>query len=69
MAEQFKRGDRVQWNFRGRPVTGKVRKRLVSRTEVGGQVVAATSDDPRYLVRSDASGKETARRPEKLTRL
>ncbi len=69
MAETFKRGDRVQWNFRGSPVTGKVRKRLVSRTEVGGQVVAASKDDPRYLVHSDASGKETARRPEKLTRL
>jgi len=69
MAEQFKRGDRVQWNFRGRPVNGKVRKRLVSRTEVAGQVVAASKKDPRYLVRSDATGKETARRPEKLTRL
>ena len=69
MAEQFKRGDRVQWSFRGRPVTGKVRKRLVSRTEVAGQVVAASKDNPRYLVRSDASGKETTRRPEKLTRL
>ncbi len=69
MAEQFRRGDLVQWNFRGRLVTGKVRKRLVSRTEVGGQVVAASKDDPRYLVRSDASGKETARRPEKLSRL
>ena len=69
MAEQFKRGDRVQWNFRGRAVSGKVRKRLVSRTEVAGQIVAASKDDPRYLVRSDATGKETARRPEKLTRL
>ena len=69
MAEKFKRGDRVQWNFRGKLVAGKVRKRLVSRTEVAGQIVAASEDDPRYLVRSDASGKETARRPEKLTRL
>jgi hypothetical protein len=69
MAEQFKRGDRVQWNFRGRTVSGKVRKRLVTRTEVGGQVVAASKDDPRYVVRSDASGKETTRRPETLTRL
>ena len=69
MPEQFKRGDRVEWNFRGRAVTGKVRKRLVSRTEVAGQAVAATKDDPRYLVRSDASGKETTRRPDKLKRL
>jgi hypothetical protein len=69
MPEQFKRGDRVEWSFRGRPVTGKVRKRLTTRTEIAGQVVAASKDDPRYVVRSDASGKETTRRPEKLKRL
>jgi hypothetical protein len=69
MPEAFKRGDRVEWSFRGRPVAGKVRKRLVRRTEVGGRIVAATNDDPRYLDRTDATGKETARRPDKLTRL
>lgn len=69
MAERFRRGDRVEWSFRGRPVRGKVRKRLTSRTEIAGRVVAATGDDPRYVVRSDASGKETTRRPEKLKRL
>ena len=60
MAQEFKRGDRVEWNFRGRKVVGKVRKRLTARTEVGGQVVAASKDDPRYLVRSERAGKETA---------
>lgn len=69
MAERFKRGDRVEWNFRGRTVAGRVRRRLTERTEVGGQVVAASKDDPRFLVRSDKSGKETARRPEALRRI
>ena len=69
MAHEFKRGDRVQWNFRGKMVVGRVRKRLTSRTEVGGQVVAAANDDPRYLVRSEKSGAETARRPDTLKRL
>jgi hypothetical protein len=69
MPDQFRRGDRVEWNFRGRPVTGKVRRKLTSRTEVAGRPVAATKDDPRYLVRSDKSGKETTRRPEALRRL
>ena len=68
MTERFKRGDRVEWNFRGHVVTGRVRKRLVTRTEVSGQVVAASKDDPRYLVRSDRTGKEAARRPEALKR-
>jgi hypothetical protein len=66
MGEEFKRGDRVEWSFRGRTVRGTVRRRLTGRTMVGGQVVAASRDDPRYLVRSEKSGKETTRRPAAL---
>jgi DUF2945 family protein len=69
MPQEFRRGDRVQWSFRGRKVVGKVRERLTSRTEISGQVVAASKDDPRYLVRSEKTGKETTRRPGALTRL
>jgi hypothetical protein len=66
MAHQYKRGDRVEWNFRGRTVRGIVRRRLIRRTEIAGRVVAASRDDPRYVVRSEKSGKETTRRPETL---
>jgi hypothetical protein len=69
MAQDFRRGDRVEWNFRGRRVVGRVRRRLVSRAEVGGRVVAASREDPRYLVRSDKTGNETTRRPGALTKL
>jgi hypothetical protein len=69
MAQEFKRGDRVEWNFRGRTVVGRVRRRLTRRTELNGQVVAASKDDPRYLVRSDKTGKEATRRPTALRRI
>jgi hypothetical protein len=69
MGQEFKRGDRVEWSFRGRPVRGTVRRRLTQRTEVGGQVVAASKDDPRYVVRTEKSGRETARRPSALRRV
>ena len=69
MTERFKRGDRVAWNFRGRTVSGRIRRRLTGRTEIGGQIVAASRDDPRYVVRSDKSGKETTRRPGALRRV
>jgi hypothetical protein len=69
VAEQFKRGDKVEWNFRGRAVVGRVRRRLTARSEIGGRVVAASKDDPRYVVRSERSGKETTRRPEALRRV
>jgi Hypervirulence associated proteins TUDOR domain len=68
MAQDFKRGDRVEWNFRGRTVRGTVRRRLTKRTEVAGQVVAASPDDPRLVVRSEKSGAETTRRPAALRR-
>lgn len=67
--DEFKRGDRVEWSFRGHAVTGVVRRRLTKRTEVGGVVVAASKDDPRYVVRTDRAGKETARRPSALRRI
>jgi hypothetical protein len=67
MAEEFKRGDRVEWNFRGRAVRGTVRRRLTRRTEIAGQVVAASKDDPRYVVRTEGSGRDTVRRPSALT--
>jgi hypothetical protein len=66
MAQEFKRGDRVEWNFRGRKVVGTVRRRLTKRTEIAGRVVGASKDDPRYVVRSEKSGKETTRRAEAL---
>ena len=69
MAQDFKRGDRVEWNVRGRAVRGKVRRRLTKRTEVAGRAVAATPDDPRYVVRSEKSGAETTRRAAALRRV
>jgi hypothetical protein len=62
MPQEFRRGDRVEWSFRGHTVTGTVRRRLTARTEVGGRPVAASKEDPRYVVRSDRGG-ETTRRP------
>jgi hypothetical protein len=69
MASEFKRGDRVEWNYRGTTVTGRVRRRLTKRAEVGGQVSAASPEDPRYVVRIDSSGREIARRPAALRRV
>jgi hypothetical protein len=69
MAGEFKRGDRVEWKFgRGRAV-GVVRKKLTTRTEVGGQVVAASKDDPRYLVETERSRRQAAKRPAALKKI
>jgi Hypervirulence associated proteins TUDOR domain len=69
MSRAFKRGDRVEWSFRGRRVVGRVVRTLTSRTTVNERVVAAARDDPRYLVRSEKTGKETTRRAAALRRI
>lgn len=66
MDTNLKRGDLVEWNFRGRTVRGTVRRRLTKRTEIAGKIVAATKEDPRYVVRSAKTGAETTRRRESL---
>lgn len=68
MAGQFKRGDRVEWNFGRGKAVGTVQRKLTSRTTVGKQQVAASPEDPRYVVRSEKSGKEAAHKPDALRR-
>ena len=71
MAQAFKRGDRVEWNFRGRKASsaGSGGRLTAQEPRSARQVVAASKDDPRYLVRSEKSGKETVRRAAALTRV
>jgi hypothetical protein len=69
MDQELRRGDRVEWNFRGRKVVGTVRRKLSSPAEIDGRVVAASKEDPRYVVRSEKSGKETVRRAAALRKL
>jgi hypothetical protein len=66
--EEFKQGDKVVWNTPQGKTHGTVKKKLTDRTEVGGQTVAASEDDPRYLVESEKSGKEAAHKPDALER-
>jgi hypothetical protein len=46
-----------------------VKKKLTSSTEVGGQKINASEDDPRYLVESVKSGKEAAHKPDALKKV
>ena len=69
MAQEFEEGDKVEWNTPQGKTQGKVKKKLTERTEVGGQTVAASEDDPRYLVESEKSGKEAAHKPDALEKV
>lgn len=46
--------------------TGKVKKKLTSPTDIKRHHVAASPDDPQYLVESDKTGEAAAHKPEAL---
>lgn len=69
MAQEFQQGDHVRWNTPQGKTTGVVQKKLTSETHISGQKVAASDDDPRYVVKSDKSGKEAAHKPDSLKKV
>ena len=66
MADEIKSGDRVEWNTSQGKTTGVVKKKLTSPTQIKGHEVAASKDNPEYLVESEKSGKPAAHKPEAL---
>ena len=69
MTQEFEQGDTVEWNTPQGQTRGTVKKKLTSNTEVGGQKINASEDDPRYLVESEKSGKEAAHKPDALSKV
>ena len=63
MAEEFQKGDHVEWKSHGSTAEGVVEEKITERTEAAGRTVAASEDDPQYLVKSDKSGGEAVHKP------
>jgi Hypervirulence associated proteins TUDOR domain len=66
VAQEFRQGETVEWNTLQGKTRGKVKKKLTSPTEVGGQKIKASKDELRYLVESEKSDKEAAHKPDAL---
>lgn len=69
MSEQFKKGDKVEWNSAQGKITGEVKKKLTSPTDIKGHYVAASKDNPEYLVESEKTGKQAAHKPDSLKKV
>lgn len=54
---ELKKGDEVTWKSHGGTAHGVVEKKQTSPTEIKGHKVAATQDDPQFIVKSDNGGK------------
>jgi hypothetical protein len=69
MAKHLRKGTHVRWNTRNGPTEGRVERRLTSPTTIKGHRVAASPDEPQYLVESDRTGAEAAHKPDALRRV
>jgi len=69
VADQFKKGDKVEWITSQGKTTGEVKKKLTSPIDIKGHHVAASEDNPEYLVESDKTGKQAAHKPDSLKKV
>ena len=70
----LKKGDRVSWNASQGPIPSRIVRKQMSPThieahKVAASKVAASKDNPEFIVQSDKSGKQAAHKAKALTKL
>lgn len=67
MAKSLSKGDSVTWKSHGGEAHGKVVRKQTKATNIKGHKVAASKDNPQYIVETD-EGKRAAHKAEALTK-
>jgi hypothetical protein len=67
-SKSLHKGDEVKWQTSQGKTSGKIVRKLTAPRKIKGHKVAATKDDPQYLVESEKTGEQAAHKPEALTR-
>ena len=67
MPKSLGKGDKVSWKSHGGEAHGKVVRKLTKPTSIKGHKVAASTDNPQYLVETD-EGKRAAHKPDALSK-
>ena len=68
MTKSLKTGDRVSWKSHGGTAHGKIVGRMTSPSSIEGHKVAASKDNPEYLVETE-EGKQAAHKADALTKV
>jgi hypothetical protein len=68
MARGLTIGDRVAWRSSGGGSAGRIERKLTSPGKLKCHEVAASKDNPEFLVRSEQLGKIAAHKPAALRR-
>ena len=69
MADSIKMGDAVEWQSQQGKIIGVVKKKLTKPMAIKGHKVAASDDNPQYLVESDKTKSLAAHKEEALTKV
>ena len=67
MAKTLRAGVKVSWKSHGGGAHGKVVRKVTSPMKIKGHKVAASKDNPEYLVETE-EGKRAAHKPEALSK-
>lgn len=67
MTKTLKKGDAVTWKSHGGEAHGKVVRKATEATKIKGHKVAASKDNPQYIVETD-EGKRAAHKPDALSK-
>ena len=65
-AKAFKPGDQVAWDTSQGATQGRVVKKQTTPTKIKTHEVAASKENPQYIVESGKSGKRAAHKPQEL---
>ncbi len=66
MTKTFKTGDNVEWDHSQCSTSGKVVRKQTQPTQIKGHKVAASPEDPQYIVKSGKTGAIAAHKPSEL---
>jgi len=66
-SKSLHKGDRVEWETSQGKTRGKIVRKLTAPRMIKGHKVAASPENPEYLVESEKSGEQAAHRAEALT--
>jgi hypothetical protein len=69
MANGLKKGDKVEWETSQGKTKGEIEKKLTKPTKIKSHKVAASKDNPEFLVKSSKSGKVAAHKPSALKKI
>lgn len=69
MTNQFKKGDRVEWDSSGGTSRGVVKEIITEPTDFKNHHFEASKEKPEYLVESEKSGKEAIHKAEELRKI